>query len=182
MLDRYTSRAVWEQLRNVTAATVSSNYSKVGTVIGSDAAATGTTATVITATGHSAAVGDEIVMTSGTYDEVAREVTAVDTDTITVEASFGGAPAAADTFSIVRPVAFNSTARPKIIQFLSTLNQEVLISFDGSTDQDVLAVNGAMSYDLNLNGLHLELGGFIYVKHAGTQPTSGNLYIKVIGA
>lgn len=72
--------------------------------VGSDAAATGTTASIITATGHSAAVGDWVMMTSGGEAKEMREVSAVAANTITLSSALSGTPSAAETFDIVRPV------------------------------------------------------------------------------
>jgi len=72
-------------------------------LVASDACDAGTTASVITAASHSAKVGDIIRITSGTYDDVEVRVKAVAANTITLESTLAGAPAALDTFDILRP-------------------------------------------------------------------------------
>ena len=72
--------------------------------VGGDAAATGTTASIITATGHAAAAKDWIVMTSGDELGEMREVSAADANTITLASALSGTPSAAETFDILRPV------------------------------------------------------------------------------
>jgi hypothetical protein len=145
-----------------------------------DAAEAGLSATRIIATAHSAAVGDEIAMTSGTYDGVVREVTAVGDDIIDLEASLGGAPTAADTFNIQRAVAFSDTKKGKILILNNNLNQPVFLSQDGSTDHLWIKNGGVLTLDLKSNNMQVSGGEYLYVKKDTTSPSSGALYITVI--
>lgn len=71
--------------------------------VGSDAAEADSTAKVINATNHSAQEGDVIKMTSGNTAGQERFVQKTDTNTITLAAELSEAPAATDTFDIIRP-------------------------------------------------------------------------------
>ena len=191
-----------DQLRVVTAVTASTftlnealsgtpsaaeTYS-LWTQTGSDAVEDWTSTTTLGASAHAAQVGDEIVMTSGTYDGVAREVTAVSTNVITVEASFGGTPAASDTFSINRPIAMKDGV--VWMKLENQTNQPLLISFDGSTSFARLAASGD-ELELRLHEMGRKLGndrstpaigtkGYVYAKVESTAPTSGSLYVSEI--
>lgn len=180
----YAQDAQWDEIRYMAAASIATNYMKTGTTVGSDAVEAGTTDTIITATGHAAQVGDEIIMTSGDEDGEAREVTAVATNTITLEAALSGTPSATETFNIIRSVQEPVGVGAKIVIFKNTLNQDVMISFDGSTDHILLEAGDDLVLDLKQCNLRLEEGdksseGFIYVKHNGTAPASGGLYISI---
>lgn len=72
--------------------------------VGGDAVATGTTDTIITATGHSAAAKDWVIVTSGDELGEMREVASADANTITLASALSGTPSAAETFDIIRPV------------------------------------------------------------------------------
>ncbi len=73
--------------------------------IGSDAAEAACTTRIITATSHSALVGDVISWTSGSLNTKEYRVSAVATSTITVSEAMSVAPTAADTFNILRQKA-----------------------------------------------------------------------------
>lgn len=187
-MEIYSRSARWEVLRTSAATSVGANYSKMGTAVGSDAAEATTTSTVIKATAHVAAVGDQIIMTSGTYDGEAREVSEVAANTITVSAAFSGAPSAADTFNIIRPISIDQENEGNPIVCLiarSTLNQAVLISFDGTNNHLVVPGSSDLVLDLKTNGRHLSeryvsgatVGKYIWVKVESTAPTSGSLYV-----
>lgn len=178
-VDIHSHDANWAALRVSAAASVPSNYAKMGTAVGSDAVEAGTTDTVITATGHSAAVGDEIVMTSGGEDGEAREVTAVTANTITLEAALSGTPSATETFNILRPVQNHATVPGRIVVIKSTLDTGVFLSFDGSADHLYIEGGDDLVLDLKKNGLHLDREGYIYVKEDST-PSSGSLYVSVV--
>lgn len=71
--------------------------------VATDAAEAGSTTTGIVATGHLAQVGDVINWTSGNLDNNEYRVSEVDTNEITLCEEMSEAPAAADTFQIMRP-------------------------------------------------------------------------------
>lgn len=70
--------------------------------IGSDAVESGSTATVINATAHAAIRGDVISFTSGNLDTLEVKVKEVTANTITLVEELSEAPAASDTFDILR--------------------------------------------------------------------------------
>lgn len=156
---------------------------------GTDAIEAGASTTRLIATAHAAQVGDEIVMSSGDEDGEAREVSAVGTDYIDLEAALSGAPSAAETFTILRPVA------PKKVRLLhidNTLNQPVRFSVDGSTDHLRIAASSTLTFDLACNNLRIgsnqttvydvtevDYRQYLYVKVESTAPTSGTLYISM---
>lgn len=72
-------------------------------LIGADAAEADSTTRVIVATGHAALAGDIISWTSGNLNTREYSVSAVDTDEISICEAMSEAPAAADTFDILRP-------------------------------------------------------------------------------
>ena len=177
--NQWTHKAEWNTLRETAAADISSNYSKLGTLVGADAVEAGTTDTIITATAHAAVVGDEIIMTSGDEAEEAREVTAVDTNTITLESALSGTPTATETFDIIRPVAISQNGG-KLLLGNNRLNGPVYLSFDGTTDHLYWFNSTTITLDLKASGLHAERGGYIYCRHAGSAPASGSLYVSEV--
>lgn len=63
----------------------------------------------------------------------------------------------------------------------------IIVSFDGVTDHDVVAANGFVLYDVQANhgkGLALALteGAQVYVKRESGAPTTGNVYLTVFYA
>lgn len=185
----YSHDAEWAEMRVHAAASVSSNYMKTGTAVGSDAAEAGTTSTVLNATAHAAQAGDWIVMTSGGEDGEAREVASVTTNAITLDSALSGAPSATETFNIIRPQREHSEVGSKILLMKSTLDADILISFDGSTDHWILEAGDDLVLDFKGSNLHLPRGddpsdnasdGWIYIKEASSTPTSGSLYIGTV--
>lgn len=144
---------------------------------GTDSIEAGASSSRLIATAHAAAVGDEIIMTSGDEDGEAREVTAVGTDWIDLEAALSGAPSATETFNISRVGDYVGSAKIVIID--NQLNQDVYISLDGSTDHLWVNSSSTMTLDLRSNNLQIDREGFIYVKE-NTTPTTGTLRIIVI--
>lgn len=73
-------------------------------VIATDEAETGSTTTIIKATGHAAQVGDAINFTAGNLDDNEYRVKSLpDADHIQVSETMSEAPANGDTFKILRP-------------------------------------------------------------------------------
>lgn len=190
-MEIYSREAQFDRLRVTAAASVGNAYVKTGYAVASDAAEASTTSTNIKATAHSAAVGDQIIITSGTRDGEVSTVTEVATNDFTVSPAFSGAPSATDTFNIIRPIsidAANSGQPIKQIIFRSTLNQTCYISFDGSTDHLAVPASSDFTLDMKANGLHLSsryVSGsvkcdYIYVKVESTAPSSGSLYIMAL--
>src|SRR3970282_2994556 len=81
----------------------------------------------------------------------------------------------------------NPTANPAVaLKVRSTLNQDALLSFDGTTDQIPVAASDNFIIDFGSNKegtgkLYLEKGTTIYQKQgAAGAPGSGNLYVAVM--
>ena len=184
----YSQDADWQEVRVIAAASVADNFMRTGTAVGSDAAEASTTASVIVATAHAAQAGDVIVMTSGDEDGEARVVSSVATNSITLESDLSGAPSATETFNIIRPQRSPKHDEIKIVIIKSTLNQDVWLSFDGSTNHLLLEAGDDLVLDLKGSNLHVERGddgddgtkGYIHVKTVSTAPTTGSLYISTI--
>lgn len=110
-------------------------------VIATDAAEADSTTRVIVATSHVALVGDVISFTSGNLDKSEYRVSEVDTNEITVAELMSEAPAAADTFKILRqkvPVV-NSDGE---LTIAASLNQDEDWGAVGATTLRVAAVVG----------------------------------------
>lgn len=88
----------------------------------SDQAETGSTNTVINATGHVANLGDWIVIKSGTYVGEQSEVTSITANTITLTTPLSGAPANGDDFDIYEKQDGYDTSIPAA--FLTTRNND----------------------------------------------------------
>lgn len=100
-------------------------------------------------------------------------------------------------FEAVREVAFGSvtgsytaigtatTDHTRIVHIVSTLNTDVYISLDGTTDHIRLAGGGFVLFDFSSNkihddGLFLKEGTVFYVKQTSAgAPASGNLWIEI---
>ncbi len=92
-------------------------------LIGTDAAEAGTTTRTIVATGHAALVGDVIGFTSGALATKEYRVTATATNSITVAEVMSAAPAALDTFQILR-------AKTPLVTAAGLLNIAATINVD----------------------------------------------------
>jgi len=73
----------------------------------------------------------------------------------------------------------------RLINFSNTVNQSILISIDGVTDQLFLAPDSFEILDLTANkvrddGLFLARGTILYARYPGSAGTSGTLYIGVM--
>lgn len=60
----------------------------------------------------------------------------------------------------------------------------ILVSFDGLTNHDVVAANGFVLYDVQSNhgkgaALALRKGSQVYIKRESAAPTTGNVYLTV---
>jgi len=158
------------------------------TPTGTDAVEADASSSVLYAESHSAQAGDIIVMTSGDEDGEAQEVSSVTDDSITLSTALTGAPSAAETFTILRPVVLNKAL---IIQLDSSLDQKVLLA-EGQTApsnaQFSIRSNADKSFDLKSNNLHAGANNafdatdeyYIWVKVDSSAPTSGELDITII--
>lgn len=73
------------------------------------------------------------------------------------------------------------------IRIVSTLDEEVYISFDGTTDNLRMAEGSFILLDFVTNevmndGFFLHVGTTFYVKRVSAAPTTGSLWIEVIYA
>lgn len=100
--------------------------------IGTDAAEAGSTTTSVVATSHAALVGDVISFTSGALNTLEVRVKAVATNAITLAETMSAAPAAADTFKILRP---------KFAEVDSAGRIDVAVTFSNDTDYGVVGAN-----------------------------------------
>lgn len=169
------------QLAEVPAANVPSNYMEWSVVsVASDAVSAGTSASVLVASGHSAVAGDWIVMLTGDEAQEAREVSSVTTDSITLASALSGSPSATETFAIMSPV--DAPAQAEVVQvfIINDSDKDILVSLDGSTNNLIVVDGASVTLGLKSDNKHMERGGKIYLKHAGTQPTSGKVYLSRI--
>jgi hypothetical protein len=78
------------------------------------------------------------------------------------------------------------TDHARLVRFVNTMNTEMYISMDGSTNHIRLAAGSFFIIDFSSNkvrddGLFLPVGTIFYVKEV-TAPSSGNLWIEVLYA
>ena len=102
------------------------------------------------------------------------------------------------TFDTIRSVAFGGIGaayaavgaaftRPvRLIKVSNATDAAVFFSLDGTNDQDFIPANGFILYDLTANkvrddGAFLRQGQNVYIKRVSGAPTSGSVYITVIG-
>ena len=101
-------------------------------------------------------------------------------------------------FDTLRSLAFGSisasyaavgsafTHSVRTLKVVNLTDQPVLISFDGTHDNDVLPMNSGEVYDFGANKVS-NAGNFeqpnnttVYVKQQGSSPSSGSVYVVVI--
>lgn len=75
----------------------------------------------------------------------------------------------------------------RLVRIVSTLNTEVYISIDGSTNHIRMANNSFFLTDLTTNkvqndGLFLSVGTVFHVKRVSAAPSSGSVWIEVLYA
>lgn len=78
------------------------------------------------------------------------------------------------------------TDHARLIRIVNTMNTEMYISLDGSTNHIRMAAGSFFIMDLSSNkvrddGLFLAVGSIFYVKQVSA-PSSGNLWIEVMYA
>lgn len=171
------------------AASIGANFLKVGSLVAADAVEAGTTDTVLNVTAHLAVAGDQIVMTNGDEDNEAREVLSVTVNAITLASALSGAPSAAETFNIIRPVLPKQVG---ILHIENASNARITLSVDGVTDHMSVGPVGTRDLDLRANNLRLgsdntnftetnaDSRQFLWVKFAASAPTLESLYIDMI--
>jgi hypothetical protein len=82
------------------------------------------------------------------------------------------------------PLGSPTTNHGRIIDFVSTLNQEIYISFDGINNHYRMAMNSFKLLDLTTNkvrddGLFLAAGTQVYVKEVSASTTSGSVWLEL---
>lgn len=76
----------------------------------------------------------------------------------------------------------------RILKVTNLTDKDILVSFDGITDHDVVAANGFFLYDYSSNRsntaglLEQPQGDRIYIKAEDTLPTIGTLYVTIVYA
>lgn len=75
----------------------------------------------------------------------------------------------------------------RLIDFNNTTDQEVYISFDGTTDHLRFAQNSFKLFDLSANkirddGLFVSVGTQLYIKYVSTTTTNGSFWAEVMYA
>lgn len=83
------------------------------------------------------------------------------------------------------PLGLPLTNHTRLIIFSNSMNEELYISFDGTTDQLRIANNSFKLLDLSSNkvrddGLFIASGTQIYVKEVSSSPTSGSVWVEVM--
>jgi len=74
----------------------------------------------------------------------------------------------------------------RILKVTNTTDVNILVSFDGVGDQDIVAANSAYVYDYTANKstqsgfAEQSAGERIYVKAESDLPTLGNIYVTII--
>jgi hypothetical protein len=71
----------------------------------------------------------------------------------------------------------------RILKVNNTTDADVYISFDGTTNNDVIVAGSGMVVDLTANkgiesGIYLPIGTIFYLKYVSGAPTLGNVYIS----
>lgn len=102
-------------------------------------------------------------------------------------------------YEALRSVAFGSvgasyaalgvplTGHARLFSLKNATDVALLISLDGSTDHIYMGANSYMIVDMSANkvrddGLFLAVGTQFYVKHDGSSPTEGSIYLEIINA
>lgn len=73
----------------------------------------------------------------------------------------------------------------RLLKVTNLTDENIIVSFDGITDHDVVAANGFFLYDYASNKsdqagvLEQPVGTRLYVKAEAALPTEGNLYVTV---
>ncbi len=73
----------------------------------------------------------------------------------------------------------------RVIHLLNTTDKDLIVSFDGSTNNVFIPSNTFSLYDFNANQdpadvFKMQVGTQIYVKQSSGAPTSGSLYVMGI--
>lgn len=71
----------------------------------------------------------------------------------------------------------------RIIKINNTTNEDIYVSYDGSTEHDVVVAGSGMVIDITTNksieqGMFLSLGTVVYIEYVSAAPTSGNVYLS----
>ena len=69
----------------------------------------------------------------------------------------------------------------RLLKFVNTTNADVLFSFDGITDNDVVPAGGFALYDFDTNSIITSSGTQVYIKSSGS-PSSGTVYLTCVYA
>lgn len=76
----------------------------------------------------------------------------------------------------------------RIVKVSNTTNANLLVSFNGTEDHDIVPANSFVLYDFTSNKansadyLQLAQNGLVYVKQESSAPTSGTAYVTIVYA
>lgn len=76
----------------------------------------------------------------------------------------------------------------RLLKITNLTNANLLVSFNGVDDKDIVAANGFTLYDFGTNqtasagNLEMAVGDRVYVREESAAPTSGSVYVTVIYA
>lgn len=76
------------------------------------------------------------------------------------------------------------TSPARMIRLVSTMDQDALISWDGSTNHMILPANSFILLDVTANmvrddGFFIAEGVLLYVKYLSIAPSEGSVYLEV---
>lgn len=86
------------------------------------------------------------------------------------------------------PIGSGFSNPNRLLKVTNLTDGNLLISFDGVNDHDIVAASGFFLYDFCSNKsstsglLEQPLGTVVYVKSTGSAPTQGSVYVTVIYA
>ena len=76
----------------------------------------------------------------------------------------------------------------KLLKIVNLTNANLIVSYDGVNNQDIVTANGGCIYDVAANKadpagtFQLSVGDRVYVMEETSAPTSGNVYVVVVYA
>lgn len=76
----------------------------------------------------------------------------------------------------------------KLLKIINLTNANLIVSYNGVNNQDIVTANGGVIYDVAANkadpagSFQLSVGDRVYVMEETSAPTSGNVYVVVVYA
>jgi hypothetical protein len=101
------------------------------------------------------------------------KVTAIPVQTV----AFGDVTDSFEAMGVGMPAAL------RILKINNTTDSDVYVSYDGTTEHDVVVAGSGMVVDITTNksveeGLFLPEGTIVYIEYVSGAPTSGNVYLS----